>query len=141
MEDYKAGQGSLTRLVTWMTLLGAVFLGCVEVYSWIYDPASASLIPLEWFESLPFFGVPFNWQFIVCIVLFGALIWATRWFMHRPQTVDTLIETEQEMKKVSWPTKDESLNATWIVMLVTVVLTLSLWLFDGGLRIVLSLVF
>jgi preprotein translocase SecE subunit len=41
-----------------------------------------------------------------------------------------LIETELEMKKVSWPTGAEARNATWIVVLVTIILTASLAFFD-----------
>jgi len=141
MEDYKAGQGSLTRLVTWMIVIAAAFLGCVELYSWLPRMHEASLVPLEWFRNLPVFGVPFSLQFVATVLVFVGLMWFVRWLMHRPQTVDTLIETELEMKKVSWPTRAESMNATWVVILVTLALTLSLWAFDAGLRLVFGLVF
>ncbi len=146
METYKAGQGSLTRLVTWTILILALCMGCVEIYSWIHRPAShsvmdRSVVPLEWFRSLPVFGVPFSIKFAICLAVFVGLVWFLKWFMHRTTTVDTLIETEMELKKVSWPTREESYNATWVVLLVTVLLTMSLWAFDGALRLVLGLVF
>ena len=53
MEAYKAGQGSFTRLAAAMACLLAVFLGCVELYSWIQKPGDTSLIPGEAFSDLP----------------------------------------------------------------------------------------
>jgi preprotein translocase SecE subunit len=45
------------------------------------------------------------------------------------------------MKKVSWPTKQESLNAMWVVVFVTVVLMFTLAAFDFVLSQALSLFF
>jgi preprotein translocase SecE subunit len=61
--------------------------------------------------------------------------------MRRGSTVETLNETELEMKKVSWPTRLESMNAMWVVVLVTIVLTGTLAAFDGALRMILGLFF
>jgi len=141
MERYKAGQASLTRLVTWMVLVLGAAMGCVELYAWIQSPGDRSLIPLAWFAKLPVFAVPFSWKFLLCLIIFTGLMYFVRWFMARRGTTDTLIETELEMKKVSWPTKDESFNAMWVVVLVTVALTVTLAAFDGALHILLKLIF
>jgi preprotein translocase SecE subunit len=53
----------------------------------------------------------------------------------------TLVETELEMKKISWPTKQESLNAMWVVVFVTAVLTGTLAAFDTALRLLLQFIF
>jgi len=141
MERYKASQGSLTRLVTWMVLIMGAALGCVELYAWIQSPGDASLVPLAWFQKLPFFAAPFSWKFLFCMALFGGLVAFVRWYMRRPATTEALVETELEMKKVSWPTKDESFNAMWVVVLVTVVLTMTLAAFDGALHVLLKFIF
>lgn len=132
MESYKPGQGSLTRLAAWLILILVLALGAVELYSWIQakDDAPIFGIQLELFRDLPFLGVPLSWKFLLCFGLFLGLLWLARIYMTRPATVDLLIETELEMKKVSWPTFEESLNATWVVVLVTVTLTAALFLFD-----------
>lgn len=141
MEPQKAGQGSLTRLVTWMVLTLAVGLGCFEFYKWIHSTADSSLVPGEWFRRLPFFGVPFSWKFLLCLLLFVGLMMFVRWIMSRPSTSATLVETELEMKKISWPTKQESLNAMWVVVFVTLVLTVTLAAFDGALHLILRFIF
>lgn len=131
METYKAGQGSLARLTACVALLAAVALGAAELYSWIQDPkADSPLLPGELFADLPFFGTPFSWKFLLCALVFCAGIWLSRRIMNRKDAVDALIETEQELRKVSWPTRDESINATGVVILVSVLLTAALFGFD-----------
>ncbi len=146
MEPQKAGQGSLTRLVTWTVLILAIVLGCVELYVWL--PRSAwkvdldgPLVPGKWFEHLPLVSVPFSIKFLFCLVLTVGLLLFVRWTMSRPAMVATMVETELEMKKVSWPTKQESFNAMWVVVLVTVVLTATLASFDGALHLILRFIF
>lgn len=141
MEPQKAGQGTLTRLVTWMVLILAVALGCVELYAWIQSPGDAALVPGAWFRHLPLLGVPFSFKFLLCVVLFVGLLALVRWSMRRPAMAAALVETELEMKKVSWPTKQESFNAMWVVVFVTVVLMAVLALFDLGLHVILRFFF
>ena len=52
-----------------------------------------------------------------------------------------MIETEQEMRKVSWPTLPEVWNATLVVILVTAVFAVTMSLFDRGIRQVFFLIF
>ena len=61
--------------------------------------------------------------------------------LNKPESVDLMIETEQEMKKVSWPTLPEVWNATLVVVAVTAVLAVAMSLFDLGLRRLFHLVF
>ena len=130
MEAYKAGQGSLARLSATLGLIITLLLGCVELYAWIQSPKDTSLIPLAAFEKLPLLNVPFSLKFVFCAALFGVGTWGIRRWLSRPTTVNALIETESEMKKVSWPTYEESRNATVIVILVAVILTAALFFFD-----------
>lgn len=131
MDTYKAGQGSLARLTAWVALLAAVALGAAELYSWIQNPRTdTALLPGELFNDLPFFGTKFSWKFLLCAVVFFAGLWLARRIMNRKDAVDALIETEQELRKVSWPTRDESINATGVVILVSLLLTVALFSFD-----------
>ena len=141
MEAYKSGQGSFARLSVNVGVLMALFLGCMELYSWIQDPKDASLIPSEVFSDLPLLGVPLSWKFLLCAALFFSLHWLLRRWITKPAAVDALIETEMEMKKVSWPTGPEARTATWVVILVTLLLTASLAFFDIALVSIFNFVF
>lgn len=37
-------------------------------------------------------------------------------------------EARAELRRVTWPTREEALNLTWIVLVVTVVMAILLWL-------------
>ena len=143
MESYKAGQGSLARLTTWVAVLITLALGCAELYTWIQDPIEdSSLIPgVALFEDLPFFGTKFSWKFLLCALIFAAGIWLSRRLLTKKSTVDALIETEQELRKVSWPTREESINATGVVILVSILLTVALFSFDILFNRLFSLIF
>ncbi|MEA3334916.1 MAG: preprotein translocase subunit SecE [Chloroflexota bacterium] len=42
-----------------------------------------------------------------------------------------LRETRAEMRKVTWPTREEAINLTFIVLVVTVAMSLFLWTLDN----------
>ena len=48
----------------------------------------------------------------------------------RPWLADLLIETESEMKKVSWPARDEAMAATRVVSVTVIAFTVVLLAFD-----------
>lgn len=49
------------------------------------------------------------------ILVFGAIV--TYWFCAiRPKTVDFLINTDMEMKKVNWSTRKDIIGSTWVVI-------------------------
>lgn len=143
METYKSGQGSFARLSAFLGLFLAAFLGARELYSWIADPErDTSLIPnVAVFQKLPLLGAPLSWKLMLCVAIFAGLVWLIRFYMRKPATVDLLIETELELKKVSWPTREESINATWIVIFVTLLITFTLFAFDLILQRVFAMLF
>lgn len=42
-------------------------------------------------------------------------------------------DSKQELKKVSWPTKQQTITSTWVVLIVTFALAIFLGLVDFGL--------
>ena len=42
------------------------------------------------------------------------------------------VEARQELKKVTWPTKQQTMNATWVVLAVTTLLAIFMGLVDMG---------
>ncbi|MDR6136867.1 preprotein translocase subunit SecE [Pseudoxanthomonas sp. SORGH_AS 997] len=49
-------------------------------------------------------------------------------------TLEFLSESRFELRKVVWPTRQESLRMTWVVMVVVVILSLILAGFDFGIQ-------
>ena len=102
MGIYKKGQGYYTRLCTTiayalLVAMGAFWIaqqfdGIHPIYA-IYAQAGAA---------------------VLLIVIFGLLGY---WVIgRRPKTVDFLIATEGEMKKVNWSTRREVVGSTFIVI-------------------------
>jgi preprotein translocase SecE subunit len=103
---YKKGQGFWTRQMSTvagsvLTLLGAI---------WFSDQFRGS----EWFGLQPIY-----WRAISGLVwcaIFGALMYSFIWV--KPRTVDFLVATETEMKKVNWSTRHEIFGSTVVVILL-----------------------
>jgi len=126
LEFYKKGQGSLARL---LSLAGCGLLLLWGGHSfWIYVQGFTNLARSLF--TVPTIGLEINLALIIAVaVILGgaaALVWA----LNRPRLVDLLIETESEMKKVSWPSRSEAWNSSIIVVVTVVVMMGLLFLYD-----------
>ena len=120
---YKPGQGKVSRAVAAIGLAAFGLWGAVETNGWMIDYTMASGYYLG---------------YIVPGVILAGFLW-TAWFVsNRGATTDFVIETETEMKKVTWPTTREVANATIVVIIVTVLLGVYLFCID---RVVIQPVF
>jgi preprotein translocase SecE subunit len=67
---------------------------------------------------------------LVAIVLLAGAMLAYYLAGMRPRTVDFLIATDYEMKKVNWSTPREIMGSTWVVIGACLVISISLYIFD-----------
>ena len=96
---YKPGQGYWTRLVSGLAA-GVLVLGGAY---WIWNELSAYL------------GIYTRTAIALApLLVLGVLLF--RYICLKPGTVDFLVDTEGEMKKVNWPSKREVVGSTWIVI-------------------------
>ena len=115
---YKKGQGYWTRMGT---ALGAGFLGL--------------MFSFELYDKIPTFmsGDQSHDRKVAMIVaavfLFAFSIWAW-WYMNKPTTVDFLVATDSEMKKVNWTTRKELIGSTKIVILFMFIIAIYLFVCD-----------
>jgi preprotein translocase SecE subunit len=62
------------------------------------------------------------------LAIIGVAIW---WFVGwNARSVDFLVATEGEMKKVNWSTKQELVGSTVVVIAVVIIISLFCWFFD-----------
>jgi preprotein translocase subunit SecE len=129
MEFYKKGQGRIVRRCALIAILLLAFYGCYTLYnlppsdSWWWIPFFIIEKPRIIFRPIL---IPSAAIFLGCVV--GAI-----WFFNRPRVADFLIETEGELKKVSWPQRKEFLTASWVVIVVIIVMSIFLFIADRGL--------
>jgi preprotein translocase subunit SecE len=132
---YKPGQAKAARWSAY--LLGSLlaFFGVLSLYGTINVPGSQVYV-----ENLPVVGSITLYK-IIAVCVFVLAVYALHLILNRPTMVDLLIDTEQELKKVSWPSRLEVKNATLVVALVTFVMGFILYWADELLQHLLRFVF
>lgn len=118
---YKKGQGYWTRLGTALCVGGLI----IVLGLFIYDQSNAII---EQYNADAGRGLP---AAITAVVMAVAAIIAWR-FMNKPGSVDFLISTDSEMKKVNWTSREELIGSTKIVILFLFMIALILFLIDVG---------
>jgi len=107
---YKRSQGRLIRQLTFFGLVAIVVLGCWSL--------SGVLDGEQWLKV----GVP------VGIAALG--VWISFRLVNTPRFADFLIAVEVEMNKVSWPSRDELIRSSLVVIFTMLVLVVLLFTFD-----------
>lgn len=57
------------------------------------------------------------------------------------QLIDFLGDVRRELKKVSWPTRADTMASTWVIITVTFVISIYLFFCDSILQFLMSLAF
>ncbi len=115
---YKPGQGYWARMVSG---IGGGVLAMAGA-AWLVNKLSA--IQAEWRIYLQ------ATVFMAVIAVCGLIVYL--WVGVKPRSVDFLVATEGEMKKVNWPNRREVTGSTWVVIWCVILLTALLFLTDAG---------
>jgi preprotein translocase subunit SecE len=140
VEIYKKGQGRLARYSA-AAFAGILLLfGCYEFYWWLVG------LSIEFFRTtslgtVPILELELNVAFIVVAILFVAGGYGIFKLSNHPKLADLLIDTETEMKKVTWPSWPEAMNSSMVVIAAVVVLALYLAGLDFVLNQLFSVIF
>ena len=119
MKGYKEDQGRLARMAAFWSVTLLVLFGCTFVHDILiqFDSMTAQIAGIR----LPVVGVDLTWAFVISVTLFVVGVVVTHRWQRRPKVADLLIDTEAELKKVNWPTMQEVMNSS-IVVIVCVLL-------------------
>ena len=88
--------------------------------------AAGGVFAYIWFEN---WGGPLRTAAVVIGLLAGAAIFLLA-TTKGAQTREFLSESRFELRKVVWPTREEALKTTWVVMIAVAILSLILSSFD-----------
>jgi len=128
--SYRKDQGRYARLVAFVGLVLLVAYGCFHggglvttLDGWLAADNTTYV------EQFPLLG---SLKTSTVIVLGFALLvgYVLHRILNRPRVADALIETEEEMHKVTWPTWPETWNGTMAVVAMVLVLFVFLTLVD-----------
>ncbi|MEO0480770.1 MAG: preprotein translocase subunit SecE [Planctomycetota bacterium] len=124
---YKPDQGRYARMASFWALFLLLAYGCLD----------GMVVTLrDWFDAgdpwaeLPLVGdIDLAKVISIGVLLAGGLLISRT--LNRPKTADLLIDTENELKKVTWPTPNE----TWVgsVAVIVTVLVMLFFLFGSDL--------
>lgn len=115
MDIYKAGEGKLTRRVAFYSLLILSIWGFKELASTIvrWEWARQTLIDFP----LPYYGQALTIGVLVCLALNVLVAFYIFKYLNSEKPASLLIDTETELKKVSWPTWEDARHSTVIVLI------------------------
>ena len=128
LEIIKKGQGGRARGLAYLLSGGIVLYGAIALYATINRPGENVFI-----SKLPVIG-DLSLYKIIAVVVFGVGLLLSHLFLNRASLVDLMIDTEQEMKKVSWPSRAEVQSSSIVVVVVTFILAMVLFGFDNLLQ-------
>ena len=114
---------------------GGELIYWLQTVSLVYDFAVAVITPDDAtiIDPFPLLGT-LRISTTIAIVLIAIVAWLIHSFLNRPKVADTLIETEGEMNKVTWPSWPE----TWAGSLAVGGMVLVLFVFLTGADLFLS---
>ena len=116
----KSGQGYYTRMGTVIGVSLTSMLGIL----WAWD----------YLKNLRISGVNELYVAAAGAIVIGGIITAITYYLVfvKPRTVDFLIATEGEMKKVNWSTRREIIGSTTAVITISVILAVYCWVLEIG---------
>ena len=112
---YKRNQGRKVRLAAVVALVLLAVLAAGEAYIGLANPKR--------YSPQVRLGVP--------VVVLAVLVGAGLYLLNRPRVADFLIETQSELDKVSWPSKQQVLGSTGAVLLLVLMVGIYLYGVDG----------
>ncbi len=83
--------------------------------------------------SVPVLGMDLSPALLIVTALFAFGVFLFNRWLERPKQADTLIDTESEMKKVTWPSLPETMSGSITVIMTVLILMTILAVFDWAL--------
>lgn len=130
---YKKKQGQILRWGTFGIASTLFLYGIYQLYFFLSQWEWATKTRWFWF-SIPLLGgqVVFDPRFLISLVSAIFFVWLFFYLcFQRERISDFLIDTESEMRKVSWPTFGEVVKSSIAVILIVFILGIYLYLVDG----------
>jgi preprotein translocase subunit SecE len=118
---YKKDQGRMARMAVFWCLAILFFWGCRSLNLQIAEWFPALRRPLGDF-TIPVLGIDLSPAFLIAMVVFAIGIFALWRWSETPKIADLMIETELELRKVTWPTMPEVVNSSIVVIVCVAVL-------------------
>jgi preprotein translocase SecE subunit len=121
MTSYKPDQGRMARMAVFWALAALGLFGCTSLHTLLSSSFDSLATPLGGIR-IPIVGIDLSGSFLITAGLLGAIVYALHRWLQRPKSADLLIDTEAELKKVTWPSLEEVINSSVVVIVFVLVL-------------------
>jgi len=129
VEQVTSQGGETVVRVTAPTMAGAQSV--LDVESQTIKIGDASVL-VSGVRPVPAFDIE-HAQIGVAALILAVGVWCAYWFVGRNRsTVEFLIATDSEMRKVNWSTRREIMGSTYVVIAATLTVAVCLFLIDYG---------
>ncbi|MBL8755222.1 MAG: preprotein translocase subunit SecE [Planctomycetes bacterium] len=137
--SYRKDQGRYARMFAFWAILLLVAYGCFhgggladQLDSWMGAANQTFVEPFPILKTL-------KTSTLITLAVWAAVGFAAHRVLNRPKIADTLIDTETELTKVTWPNWGEAWQGTLAVAVMVLILFLFLTAVDLGLAQVMNL--
>ena len=117
MFRYKSDQGVLARGTAFWVLTGFAALAAqrffYEIQGW---RVLSGWMMRNLTARVPILGFPLRPAFLLALGAFGVLAYVAWRVVNLPRAADLLIDTEAEVRKITWPSIDDSRKASYVVI-------------------------
>lgn len=118
---YRPGEGYWTRVMTAIAAGVLILIGG----GWLWNLIRTMRV--AWFDAATMTYIAATAAALLVLGL-GAVIY---WLVGiKPASVDFLVATEVEMKAVNWSTRREIFGSTWVVLALSLIITMFVYVFD-----------
>ena len=119
---YKPEEGRNARQAVFWLGICMIAFGATSLRGTLDRWESLRLPLFENFVEIPVLGMVLNGSLASAVLLFAVATFALVRFLSAPKGADHLIEVEQEMKKVTWPTFREASTSSMVVIFTVLLL-------------------
>jgi preprotein translocase subunit SecE len=132
---YKRNQGKVARQATFFAILAAAAVGAWTMSSSVAPELGEYLVPSGLRDKISPAIVA---KYILPSIVFAIGAWAAFRVVNIPRFAEFLISVENEMGKVSWPSRGELFRASMVVLVVIFLLTAILFTYDFVLKAIIG---
>jgi preprotein translocase SecE subunit len=132
MFKYRPDEGVYARGTAFWSLASLAFFGGRRFFFWSqrWDFSRKDLLG----DPLPILAFPLTPGFLMGVALFTIFAWGIWRLLNAQKIGDLLIETELEMKKVTWPSFTDSRKSSFVVILCVAIMVVFLAATDFSLQ-------
>ena len=132
MFKYRPDEGVYARGTAFWSLACLAFLAGRRFFFWLqrWDFPRKDLLG----DPIPILAFPLTPGFLMGALLFGVLTWASWRFLNAQKIGDLLVDTELEMKKVTWPSLEDSRKSSLVVIFCVLIMVVFLAASDFSLQ-------